>query len=273
MAKKTGTPTDDLTTVGGYRHKEKLSQILVDYRDAFYMIALVHEQGTYKYDCYSWLTNPAASNSTIIENIDALYRHLGAHSMGRIMDPEGLPHLFHMVCRAGMLISTYYRSATKMAYRYKPLRTKKFTKENPDSCCIPGWQITPEEIYSLSKPDPYKEIQQPEELIPLINCLLFCMTDTAYLKAYSILEQEEAFDNITRTRELIEDHLTRKEKEDLLFGDHESVADALFKQVCKLAIVTWKYRKLDYALLMEDKDKILKTPQMEVMLNRLGITF
>ena len=278
MAEKTATPTDDLTTVGGYQHKEKLSQLLVDYRDAFYMIALVHEQGTYKYDCYSWLTNPMASNSTIIENIDALLRHLSAHSMGRIMDPEGLPHLFHMACRAGMLITTYWRSYRPLDKRYKPERNKEhISKDNTTvSFARFGWQIQPEELYSLSKEDFYSDITTPEELTPLIFSLLMDTVDKAYTAAANA--SEEPLDTLCERTVInaMEKQLVSEFGPLCPKGMNEwtTVPDIIFKQILKLCQAVWKRdRDTIYKPLMTNKEQIIKTPQMAPMLENLGITF
>lgn len=112
-------------------------------------ISLVHLLGTRKYKAYSWLNDPRASNSTVTDNADAMYRHFIAHSMGRVWDPEGLPHLFHLCCRAGMLVTTWYRMMNpnpKMAYVDCSEMSRKLLL--PSGV---GQFLTPEEILSLGK--------------------------------------------------------------------------------------------------------------------------
>lgn len=149
--------------------KIPVSDIVKQHQAGLAMIALVHIRGTRKYEPYSWLNNPNASNSTVKENIDALWRHFTAHSMGRPVDPEGLPHIFHMACRAGMLVSTYYRSINPIKPLYEDVRGLEKVDETTF-----GWMLTPEEIFSLSKFH-YNDLKgmNTEEFTPwLMNALV-----------------------------------------------------------------------------------------------------
>lgn len=131
--------------VGAITEKIPVSKVIAEWHEPLAMISIVHIRGTRKYNAYSWLTDPNASNSTVQENIDALWRHFTAHSMGRPVDTEGLPHIFHMACRAGMLISTFYRKKNRLKPAYQDVKT--YVKDNYSF----GYMLTPEEIFSLSK--------------------------------------------------------------------------------------------------------------------------
>lgn len=128
---------------GLYKSKVPITNLLRDHRQVFLAIALVHLLGTRKYEPFSWLKDPIKSNSTVENNLDAIWRHLSSHSMGKILDYEGLPHVFHMCCRAGMMISTLYRN----------ISPDKVTPTNPGNIeeAKLGMFLTTEEIWSLAK--------------------------------------------------------------------------------------------------------------------------
>lgn len=94
---------------GGFTYKADITKIIKDYELPLKMIALVHHCGARKYKIFSWYNEPYVSDSSLMDNLNALYRHFGAHSMGKIVDREGLLHIFHMCCRAGMMISTFIK--------------------------------------------------------------------------------------------------------------------------------------------------------------------
>lgn len=142
-------PTDIST--GAFKGKIPFTDLLQEFKAPLAIIGLVHRRGARKYAAYSWLRDPGASNSTIWENIDALVRHMTAHSMGYIRDPEGLPHIFHICCRAGMLVSTHLREQIPVPFRWTD--TTHDSESNLDPWC---W-LTPEELLALSFYPQFKE--------------------------------------------------------------------------------------------------------------------
>lgn len=142
-----------------------MNELIKKYKRPLAAIALVHLIGTRKYDAYSWQNYPTASNSTCLENIDALIRHFSAHSMGQIIDPDGLPHMFNMCCRAGMLVSTFYRKRNQHKTIYKNVA-------HPAIDWF-GIFLTPEELLVCSKEDQHVNLADNlEQLYPHIWGLL-----------------------------------------------------------------------------------------------------
>ncbi len=133
--------------IGALEGKVPYTKILQEFSLPLAAIGLVHRRGARKYAAYSWLHDPEASNSTIWENIDAMLRHMTAHSIGMIQDPEGLPHIYHMCCRAGMLVTTYLREQVPdpMNWSVEDIETI----DNEDDPSFGCW-ITPEEILALA---------------------------------------------------------------------------------------------------------------------------
>lgn len=108
----------DITAItGGYTKKVNVSDTLETFKLPLQMTAFVHLLGTYKYAAFGWYNDPYASNSSLRDNLDALYRHLGAHSMGLVRDREGLPHVFHACCRASMLASIFYKEFSPIQFK------------------------------------------------------------------------------------------------------------------------------------------------------------
>lgn len=163
-----------MEAVGAYTHKEPMSALIHKFKIPFAMMALVHERGTMKYVSYSWIQSPKKSNSTVEANLDAIDRHLGAHSMGKLIDVEGLPHLFHLACRAGMLVTTFLRES-EPAHKTTPIR-KADSSLSDVACQYPGSQITSEELLACSRelPAVYSPIESasPEEIYPVLRALL-----------------------------------------------------------------------------------------------------
>lgn len=160
MVKNVVTRPEPLSNaIGSFPKKFKMGEIFDKYRIPLAMISLVHERGARKYECYSWLNNPDASNSTVMENLDAIARHFNAHTMGKLIDVEGLPHIFHIACRAGMMISTAYRSINKNHHRLNDPRPQLAELMKSDEFGpLMGHQITSEEILVLTKDDMYPTI-------------------------------------------------------------------------------------------------------------------
>lgn len=130
---------------GALEGKVPYTRILTEFKIPLAAIGLVHRRGARKYAAYSWLRDPSASNSTVWENIDAMLRHMTAHSIGLVRDPEGLPHIYHMCCRAGMLVSTYLREQVPDPFRWP----EKALEDNQDHL-DPGCWLTPEELVALA---------------------------------------------------------------------------------------------------------------------------
>ncbi len=168
--------------IGSIKNKPNIINILDKYRTGLNMLSVIHMAGAKKYELYSWINRPEQSNSTITDNLNALYRHFSAHSMGKFIDEEGFPHIFHLCCRAGMLITTFYRVLQQISYQYTD--TGFEYRLHPQSKFI-----TPEEIYSLIKYEyPLKEDIQEKYNLPtdevslrsfLNTHLLACMFDYA----------------------------------------------------------------------------------------------
>jgi hypothetical protein len=160
--------------IGAYTNKESMGELVTKFKVPLVMTALVHERGTMKYESYSWLHSPTKSNSTISANLDAIDRHLSAHSMGKLMDVEGLPHIFHLACRAGMMVTTYLRTLENQ-FNVMPKRGAN-TAIGEWASKYPGSQITSEEILACSRklPEALEVIDNvsPDELYPLIRALL-----------------------------------------------------------------------------------------------------
>lgn len=84
--------------------------------------ACVHTKCTFKHPFHSWENIPEKSDSTIENNIDAIMRHYINYSENHIaLEKEsGLPHLFHIACRAHMLLGTFYRDRLGRVVEYNP---------------------------------------------------------------------------------------------------------------------------------------------------------
>lgn len=131
---------------GCIKGKPPLSKLSAKYRLAYIAIALIHHFGALKYGYYNWYNDPANCNSTVSDNIDAIFRHLTAHRIGKYIDSEShLPHIYHACCRAGMLITVYYRQWGTNSLI--PNVCKKNENANFDVLT----QLTTEEILVLSK--------------------------------------------------------------------------------------------------------------------------
>lgn len=129
--------------VGGYTTKVPLVELYDYFKEPLAMIAVVHVLGAQKYPAYSWFNDPTEGNSTITDNIEAIGRHMGAHMSGHILDREGLPHIFHMCCRAGMMVSIRAKALS-------PLKLELQPAEGMDHRYYDlGMWLTPTELYEL----------------------------------------------------------------------------------------------------------------------------
>ena len=160
---------DNLTAA--YEGKPDLVRICRANRLFFTAISLVHKRGCRKYAAYSWLNVPVGRDSSLMDNINAISRHFGAHSMGRILDPEGLPHIFHMCCRAGMLVTTAYRQAIDYATVVHGTNTwaaLDYSLLGGDF----GIFLTPQEFLPFTKETRYALPRRLDECYPVIQGLL-----------------------------------------------------------------------------------------------------
>lgn len=98
-----------MNTPISFNGKPSITEAWPLYKHHFRALAAVHELGRSKYSAFSWQNNPQASNSTIENNVDALMRHIALHKAGHVQDSEGFPHVYHIACRIGMLLTTWYR--------------------------------------------------------------------------------------------------------------------------------------------------------------------
>lgn len=153
--------------VGGYAFKAQLVDVVYDYQAPLAMIALVHLRGAQKYEAYSWFNTPWTGDSTVVDNLEALYRHFTAITQGKILDKEGLPHIFHMCCRAGMMVTIYAKA--KSAIKIPCRLSLKCNRMHV------GTWITPTEIQALADTYNYDltDDLKLEEYIPYINDLIY----------------------------------------------------------------------------------------------------
>lgn len=133
--------------VGSFPLKVNIADVLQRNRFGLQVLGMVHERGSRKYKPYGWYNSPATTDSTVENNLNAIYRHFAAHSMGFPIDPEGLPHVFHMCCRAGMLVTTAYRNWSDVDQQIEFLTIKGHRKLWEDFSLY----TTAEEVTALSK--------------------------------------------------------------------------------------------------------------------------
>ena len=166
----------DITRVGCFTNKIKLADKIKEWKRPLAIVALIHHIGAYKYPYYSWYNHPSTSDATPEDNFNAILRHFTAHRIGKTIDSDSkLPHIFHAVCRAGMLITNLYRDINNCHDQL----------ENTVGVHVPldwdvGSQITAEEILLISKADQcayYNSIKDaPAYISRLLGNLI--LTDT-----------------------------------------------------------------------------------------------
>lgn len=204
---------------GCIKGKIPLCDLTAKYRAAYIAIALIHHFGALKYSYYSWYNDPANCNSTVSDNLNAIFRHLMAHRIGKIIDPEShLPHVFHACCRAGMLITMYYR--TWLTGSLIPNKPKKNETAKFDVLS----QITTEEILVLTKD---KVIPEYEDLDSLSDHI------------FELLCSIDMFDKC---------HIPDIELDNTNYCDIEDLVLSIWRYACKLIIagqVSYDISKLD----------------------------
>jgi hypothetical protein len=165
---------------GAIKGKVPLSGLSAKYRSAYVAIALIHHFGAEKYGYYSWYNDPLNCNSSVSDNIDAIFRHMTAHRIGKTVDSEsGLPHIFHACCRAGMLITIYYRNDTDDDF---------IEKKNENAKLDVVSQLTTEELLVLSKDrlvPTYDDLNELSDHIFEILCA-FDMFEACYVPGITL---------------------------------------------------------------------------------------
>ena len=207
---------------GCIKGKIPLCDLTAKYRAAYTAIALIHHFGAEKYSYYSWYNDPANCNSTISDNLNAIFRHLMAHRIGKFVDPEShLPHVFHASCRAGMLITMYYR--TQLTNTLTPIKPKKNEAAKFDVLT----QLTTEEILVLTKD---KVVPEYEDLDSLSDHI------------FELLCSIDMFDKC---------HIPGIELDNTIYSDIEDLVLSIWRYTCKLIVagqVSYDISKLDYNL-------------------------
>lgn len=207
---------------GCIKGKAPLCNLTAKYRAAYTAIALIHHFGALKYSYYSWYNDPANCNSTIDDNLNAIFRHMTAHRIGKSIDSEShLPHVFHACCRAGMLITMYYR--TWLTSILKPNKPKKNEAAKFDVVS----QLTTEEILVLTKD---KVIHEYEDLDSLSDHI------------FELLCGIDMFDKC---------HIPGIELDNTIYSDIEDLVLSIWRYTCKLIVagqVSYDITKLDYNL-------------------------
>lgn len=189
--------------VGGYSHKELITDTINQYEIPLKMVSIVHHFGSLKYKPFSWYNFPYVSNSSIIDNVNALFRHLGAHSMGKIKDKEGLLHIMHACCRGAMLVSVFYK------------------EESACNVSLPTQNITePSEWYGFI---------DHEELLAL--------TKTHIEETDMSILNRNIFKELFQFNELIKNN-----KVYILNGEifNECLVDRIFANICTYAKIWWE---------------------------------
>lgn len=204
---------------GCIKGKIPLCDLTAKYRAAYTAIALIHHFGALRYGYYNWYNNPANCNSTMSDNLNAIFRHLVAHRMGKFIDPEShLPHVFHACCRAGMLITMYYR--TWLTNSLIPNTPKKNETAKLDVVT----QITTEEILVLTKD---KVVPEYEDLNSLSDHI------------FELLCSMDMFDKC---------HIPDIELDNTNYCDTEDLVLSIWRYTCKLIVagqVSYDISKLD----------------------------
>lgn len=225
--------------IGSFPTKREMYPVFRDFILPLNMIAFVHRRGAKKYPLYKWYNDPHQCDSSIIANLNAIYRHFAAYSMGFSMDPEGLPHVFHMCCRAGMMITTAYRKWNNC--------TELLANGTGDSDTLKYGAlggnffnfITPEEVVSLTKTNDITYSSNEAELKPIVHQILSsCLRN--YVEYSQLNVTEKDFNIFTTTTEL----------------------DILFRVICYLATAYWKncpYLDLDNTDLFDEDERYWAT--------------
>ena len=166
--------------MGSFKNKIDLGEGIQTHAKMLIAFSLVLKIGEAKYPSFSWYNqfkNPSA-DATVKCHLTALLRHFTAHRMGYTLDPDSkLPHLFHMCCRACMLVSAYY-----LEHNFENKLTKQMTKTRDRlTQCPIGRDVTGEIILSLSKTKDSIISSSAAELESLISDLLLEAVSMRYV--------------------------------------------------------------------------------------------
>ena len=90
-------------------HKVQITKLRPIDIDILNMTDVILHQGAKKHGAFSWQINPVESDSTVENNLSAILRHLTMIQQGRYIDDDDYPHVFHLACRACMLVTVNLR--------------------------------------------------------------------------------------------------------------------------------------------------------------------
>lgn len=128
----------------------KFMDVAKKYQLGLCAVELGHLAGSVKYKPFSWYNCPEKSDSLPINNVNAMMRHLTSLETGRVYDMDsGLPHVVHLACRAGMLVSIV-RKLQHAGVVYVP----QMSHTVPDSPAFGGF-LTGAEYLALYNADVY----------------------------------------------------------------------------------------------------------------------
>ena len=108
VAKSNHDSAPFLPTTINFENRPEWSTVYTLYKHLLRALGAVHEVGRVKYSEFGWMTDPKAPNASTLESVDALIRHTVSLRSRCVTDTEGFPHLYHIACRSGMLLSKYY---------------------------------------------------------------------------------------------------------------------------------------------------------------------
>ena len=103
-----------------YKHSVRTKYQVSDLTDEdinfLNIVNLVLRKGAEKHGALSWQRDPVRSDSTVSNNFSAILRHFTMIQEGRLIDDDGVPHVFHLACRVAMLYTTYLRNYDRDDY-------------------------------------------------------------------------------------------------------------------------------------------------------------
>lgn len=141
----------------GFTKKYSMTNMYKRMHHFWTMISQVHELGAIKYACFSFQNDPEGSNATVSDCLDAMWRHYLLCTTGQIQDVEGFPHIYHLVTRSHMFITTWYKEHLGYDKPHKPDIRALSTLLNPSDDYALGFlpvQLSSEGLISLLKWEP-----------------------------------------------------------------------------------------------------------------------
>ena len=157
--------TNEENIIGSIHGKPNIHDTYMKYYRTINGVGLVHFRGALKYSWYSWITMPETADALPMYNLNAIYRHLTAHSMGKLVDDEGLPHILHACCRMSMTLNflAFYPNI-------KGFGLCKLTDDNPNKYEVLT-QILPATLIVLSKNKKTDALKTMELFANILNML------------------------------------------------------------------------------------------------------